>query len=149
MLVRFWKSCEIVNESYFHVRHKNKQNHNKHLCYFSCWIYTLAYQTNYMHNVEKLFLISSFYLVFCSLETHTDQTRLIQSRLYHNFFTVWKVMTRKPSKYSNCEKLVSINYFHSMWQCDNLKIMFFIKVYRYAEVLFDWHVLVFFEASLK
>ena len=45
------KSCEIINESYFCIRQKNRRKHKQHFktAVFSHKIYTLSHQPKYLH----------------------------------------------------------------------------------------------------
>ena len=73
--------------------------------------------------------MNSIYLVFSYPGV---QRRLIQTKVCHKFLILSKKKTHKPLK---------------VILCDNWKIMFFIKVYRYPEVLYNRQVLVLFETS--
>ena len=73
-----YRSYEIINESYFCVRHKNRREHNQH---FKIAVFHIKIQTlkKYLHN-RKLNLLptSSIYSVLFPLEMQKglEQTKV-------------------------------------------------------------------------
>ena len=101
---------------------------------------------------EKLnfILITSMCLVFYSLEMLRI---LVQTKLYYIFcYFVWRKMSHKhvqvaaTKRYFQSAYVIDsfglINFFIS---CENWKISFFIHIYRYPEVWWNRHVVVFFK----
>ena len=76
-----YRSYEIINESYFCVRHKNRREHNQHfkIAVFHIKIQTLPNRNKYLHNRKlNLLLTSSIYSVLFPLEMQKglEQTKV-------------------------------------------------------------------------
>ena len=82
------------------------------------------------------------------------QKRLDQTKINHAFsYFVWKEMTHKPLKVAATKNplLQCVWYYWNLlrWMffilCDNLKILLFMKVWRYSEIFFKRYVVAFFD----
>ena len=78
-------SYEIINESYFCVRHKNRRKHSQHfkLLFFTLNLHFVTLNQIATYRKPNLPLTSSIYLVFLPLEM---QVRLNQTKVYCTLF---------------------------------------------------------------
>ena len=74
--------------------------------------------------------------------------------IIENYYSVWREKTHKLSKLATGKIffLHFICYYYNLLRymfisCDNWKTLLFIKVYSYPEVLFNRHVLAFYETN--
>ena len=136
-------SYEIINESDFCVRYKNRRKHNQSfkLLFFTINLHFVT--SNQIPTLRKrnLPLSSSIYLVFLPLEI---QGWLKQTKVYHTYFYfVWKETTHKPLKMAVAKTLFSSVYaigtlvsMNVFILCDNWKTLISIIVYFYSDILF-------------
>ena len=157
---QFWnnwlckRSHEIINESYFCVRHKNRQKHNQH---FKTAVFTINLhfvKLKQMSTYRKLNLpltSSIFCLPTCrnAKKTCTDPSIPLVFLLY------WKERTFKPLKVAAAKTLFSSVYAIDT-NCFDECFLFFVIAGRHY---FSWkfivtvrllncHVAAFFEASV-
>ena len=148
-------SYEIINESDFCVRHKNRRKHNQSfkLLFFTINLHFVTSNQIPTFRKRNLPLSSSIYLVFLPLEI---QGWLKQTKVYHTYFYfVWKETTHKPLKMAAAKTLFSSVYaigttcfdecFYSMWQLEDINFHNSLFLLWYS---FHRHVVAFFEATV-
>ena len=99
-----------MNESYFCVRHKNRQKHNYHFKTAVFYIkFTLRHvKPNIYWKKLNLLLTSSIYVSFFPLEM---QKWFEHTKIYHTFsYFVWKETTHKALQVSAAKTLFSSVY---------------------------------------